>query len=85
MTTRDSKAWWFLIAGAVITAVSSRMDLLDPLMPAQHTDKAHAIIELLALIVGIVSAKLATSPLPISDQGRQDYRDKADTVRLDRR
>ena len=62
--TRDSWTWTLLMIGSIITVISSRMDLIDPLLPAQHTDKAHAIIEVLALIVGVVSGKLATSPLP---------------------
>lgn len=61
---RDSKLWWVMMLGAVIMAASSRMDLIDPLLPAQHTDKVHAVIELLAMIVGIVGGKMATSPLP---------------------
>lgn len=61
---RDSKLWWFTMVGAAILALSSRMDLIDPLLPAQHTDKVHAIIELSALVVAAVSGKLATSPLP---------------------
>lgn len=68
--------WWVGIAGAVILAVSSRWDLIDPLLPAQHTDKVHALLELAALIAGIVCGKMATSPLP----GKKDD----DTVRLGR-
>lgn len=62
--TRDSKFWWVGMLGAIVLAVSSRMDIIDPLLPVQHTDKIHAIIEVAALIVGIVSGKMATSPLP---------------------
>lgn len=80
MTTRDSKAWWFLMIGAVVTAFSSRMDLIDPLLPAQHTDKAHAIIEMLSLVVGVASGFMKASPLPISDAGRAAYQE--DTVTL---
>lgn len=67
MLTRDSRFWWLGMVGAVILAVSSRWDLIDPLLPAQHTDKVHAAVELAALILGIVSGKMATSPLPHSD------------------
>lgn len=63
-----------MIALAVITAVSSRMDLLDPLLPANQTDKAHALIELLALIAGVVGGVMRASPLPISEKGRMRYR-----------
>lgn len=65
--TRDSKLWWLGIAGAVILAVTSRFDLIDPLLPAAHTDKVHAALELIALVLGIVSGKMATSPLPHSE------------------
>ncbi len=65
--TRDSRMWWVGIAAAIVLAVSSRMDLIDPLLPAEHTDKVHALPELAALIAGIVCGKLATSPLPHSD------------------
>ena len=71
--TRDSKFWWLGIIGALILAVSSRMDLIDPFLPLGHTDKVHAAIEFLALVVGIVSGKLASSPLDISDAGRKAY------------
>lgn len=67
---RDSKFWWVMMLGAIVMAVSSRMDLIDPLLPPQHTDKVHALIELLSLITGIVSGKMSMSPLPISDEGR---------------
>lgn len=65
--TRDSKFWWVGIVGAVILAVSSRMDVIDPFLPAQHTDKVHALIEFAAIIIGITSGKMASSPLPHSD------------------
>lgn len=78
MTTRDSKAWWFLMGAAIITAISSRMDILDPLLPAQHTDKAHALIELLSLIVGVASGVMKASPLPLSDEGREKFAQAAD-------
>lgn len=78
--TRDSKLWWFVMASALITAISSRMDLIDPLLPTQHTDKAHALIELASLIVGIVGGMMKASPLPLSDDGRAKY--FADRVRM---
>jgi hypothetical protein len=45
------------------------------LLPAEHTDKAHAIIEMVAMIAGIASGYLKASPLDISDKGRQAYED----------
>lgn len=56
--------WWVGIIGAIVLGVSSRMDLIDPLLPVAHTDKIHALLELAALISGIVCGKMATSPLP---------------------
>jgi hypothetical protein len=79
--TRDSRLWWLVIACSVVTAISSRMDLIEALLPAQHSDKAHALIELLALLAGIVAGVMKSSPLPISDEGRQQY---ADAARLKR-
>jgi hypothetical protein len=52
--------------------VSSRFDLIDPLLPAAHTDRAHALIELLALISGVVGGVMRMSPLGISPEGRAD-------------
>ncbi len=76
MTTRDSKAWWFVIAAAIVTAVSSRLDLIDPLIPESHTKQVHALIELAALIVGIVAGVMRMSPLPISESGRAEAIEK---------
>ncbi len=70
MITRDSKLWWLVMASALVTAVSSRMELIDPLLPAAHTDTVHAVIELLALVVGVVGGVMRMSPLPISPAGR---------------
>lgn len=67
---RDSKWWWLGMVGAVILGISFWMDLIDPLLPPDHTDTIHAVIELLALVVGIVSGKMSMSPLPISPAGR---------------
>ena len=83
--TRDSRVWWYVIAGAFITALSSRMDLLDPLLPAQHTDKVHAVIELLSYLVGATAGVMRMSPLDISDTGREkaiikDERKAADRI-----
>jgi hypothetical protein len=77
---RDSRWWWVGMASAMVLALSSRMDLIDPLLPAEHTDKAHAIIEMVAMIAGIASGYLKASPLDISDKGREQYQD--DVVRL---
>jgi uncharacterized membrane protein HdeD (DUF308 family) len=73
MTTRDSQAWWWVIAGAVITAVAAQTSIIDPLLPAAHTEKVHAWINLAAMIVGVVGGVMKASPLPISDAGRLKY------------
>lgn len=73
MITRDSKFWWVGMASAIVVAVASHLSLIDPFLPTQHADKVHAVVEFLALIAGIVSGKMATSPLPISDEGREKY------------
>ncbi len=77
MMTRDSHWWWVVMGGALIIGVSSRMDLLDPLLPAQHTDKIHALIELLAYLVGIAGGVMRMSPLQISPEGRAVQAEKA--------
>lgn len=67
--TRDSKLWWVLIAGSVVTALASNMNLIDPLIPVAYREQVQAALNLLALIVATISAKMATSPLPHSDDG----------------
>lgn len=68
------------MACSIILTIASRMDYIDRILPAEHTDRAHAIIELLALVAGIASGYLKASPLNISDKGREKYR--TDTIRL---
>jgi len=70
--TRDSRLWWVLIVGSMLTAIATNTSMIDPLIPAASLDQAHAVINLLSLIVGIVAGKLATSPLDISEKGGQD-------------
>jgi hypothetical protein len=59
---RDSQIWWWLMAGAILATLSSHFDLLE--MCCALTDKTKALIELAGVIVGMVAAKMATSPLP---------------------
>lgn len=70
MITRDSRLWTVLLISAVVTAISSRLDLLDALIPENYHRQAHAAIELSALIIGVVAGVLRMSPLPISPEGR---------------
>ena len=71
--TRDSGLWWLGIVGALVLGISSRMDLIDPLLPPAHTDKVHALIELAAFVIGTISGLMKASPLPITDAGREAY------------
>lgn len=60
MVTRDSFVWWIGILFAVIVGVATVAD------PAAYGIPEWALpyLRLAALIVGIISGKLATSPLP---------------------
>ena len=76
MMTRDSKLWWFLMGGAVLTILSSRMDLIDRIIG--HRDWVHASIELAALVVFGAAGVMRASPIhAISDEGRAKYREAA--------
>ncbi len=55
MLTRDSALWWAGMIGAVLTAAANQAGLF----PAHW----YPWINFAALIVGVVSGKLATSPL----------------------
>jgi len=63
--TRDSILWWFGIIGAVIVGLATLGNLNDYGIP----DNWLPYIRLAALIVGIVSGKMATSPLPGKKDG----------------
>lgn len=62
MVTRDSMVWWAGIVGAVITGLAMNIGLF-PWIPEQVQ---HAI-SIAAFIVGIISGKMATSPLKGKD------------------
>lgn len=70
--TRDSNGWWWVMAGAVLTAVATRLDLLDALFPENYHKQVHAVVELAALITGIFAGIARMSPLPISPEGRSE-------------
>lgn len=71
MMKRDSNGWWWIMGGAILTAVSSRTDVIDRLIPMTHRDWVHALIELLAIIAIAVSGVARMSPLDISPEGRR--------------
>lgn len=57
--SRDSALWWFGMVGAIVVGLAANFEAFPWIpVPAQHW------ISLTAFIAGIVSAKLATSPLP---------------------
>jgi hypothetical protein len=58
--TRDSWIWWWGILSAVVVGLATLGNLQDYGIP----DVALPYLRLAALIVGVVSGKLATSPLP---------------------
>lgn len=60
MLTRDSVLWWLAILGAVATYLASS----EP--PTHWT--YHQWIQAAMFIVATVSGKLASSPLPHSDE-----------------
>lgn len=68
MMTRDSNGWWWVMGGAVLTIISSRMDLIDRIIG--HRDWVHALVELLALTVFGGAGVARMSPLAISPEGR---------------
>jgi hypothetical protein len=56
--TRDSAVWWVGMVGAVATGLALNFELFPWIPdPVQHW------IALVAFVTGIVSGKLATSPL----------------------
>lgn len=66
---RDSKLWWAGIVGAVILGLATLDAGSGPMSLAYYGIPLAAApyLRLAALIVGIVSGKLATSPLPGKD------------------
>lgn len=64
--TRDSQVWNVLaVLGAVALALSMVTNPADYGIPAA----AVPYLKLVALVVSVVSAKVATSPLPHSEEG----------------
>ena len=53
---RDSWLWWLGVAAAILTYLGAS--------PAPASWSYHQWIQALAVVVGIISAKLSSSPLP---------------------
>ncbi len=70
--TRDSNLWWWVMGASLVTAVSSKLELIDALVPENYHKQVHAVIELLALLAGIGAGVARMSPLSISAEGRAD-------------
>lgn len=64
--TRDSIGWWFGIVGSIVTGVALNLNLFSWI-----PDHVAHWISLAAFVVGIVSGKMASSPLPHSGEEQQ--------------
>lgn len=62
MPNRDSLIWLFGIIGAILTALANETGLFPP--------EWYRIIHALALVFGIISGKLSTSPLKGANNGK---------------
>ncbi len=70
MMTRDSGLWWWVMGGAVITALTTHFDLLHraiPFLPLW----VDPLLELSGILCAAGSGVMRMSPLPISQEGRQ--------------
>ena len=76
MLTRDSKAWFWIMLGTILTALTTNMSQVDVLISEKYHDEVHAAINLAALIVVAVAGKLSMSPLPLSSEGKMDFAQK---------
>lgn len=68
--TRDHWGWWVGIAASVLLALTGHFDLLHRAFPAMSS-AWDARLELASMIAGIGAGVMRMSPLPISDQGKQ--------------
>lgn len=63
--TRDNIVWTITLIAGIATGLSAHFDLFPWIPPtAQH------VVELVGFIAGLVGAKLAMSPLPLSPEGK---------------
>lgn len=63
MPSRDSMIWWAGMVGSILVALANQ----EGLFPAEW----RPYINIAALIAGVVSGKLATSPLPGKADGEK--------------
>ncbi len=62
--TRDSKAWWFGMIGGVIGAIMLHSEQFPVLLAYPIVKEA---LTLASIIFAVYSGKMASSPLPHSD------------------
>lgn len=66
--TRDSTLWWFGMFGSVMIGLATLGDA-DLIIKYGIPAGAIPYLRLTAMITGIVSGKMATSPRPHSEEG----------------
>lgn len=69
--TRDHNGWWWVMAGAIATALLSDLSLVNDLVPDAWEKTVHAIIKLVSLCVAAGAGVARMSPLDISPEGRR--------------
>lgn len=70
--TRDSNGWWWIMGGAIITALLSDTSMLNDLTPDEWEKTVHAVVKLLSIIVATGAGVARMSPLSISPEGRAE-------------
>jgi hypothetical protein len=70
--TRDSNGWWWVMGGAIVTALLSDLSVVNDIVPDSWEKSVHAVIKLLSIVVAAGAGVARMSPLPISPEGRMD-------------
>jgi hypothetical protein len=70
--TRDSNGWWWVMGGAIVTALVSDMTVVNDIVPDSWEKSVHAVIKLLSVVIAAGAGLARMSPLPISPEGRVD-------------
>lgn len=65
--TRDSRIWWAGMVGGVAVAILAHSDQFPLLLSYPWVKEA---VTLLSIIAAVVSGKMASSPLPHSDEAQ---------------